>query len=342
MGKGKVTIKDVAKVAGVSTGTVSYALAGDPRINEKTRKLVEEAAHKLNYIPNEVGRSLRSRKTETIAFVIPNTSSHVFSHPYFLKLLEGITEVLEEYSYNLQISTTPSEKEEAKAYDKILRSNRVDGIILSSASLKDRNILRMVESGFPVVYLGKWHHEEVLTVERDDFRGAYEAASHLAGLGRRRIVHISGPLDHQESVDRLEGYKQALSDHQILYDASLVVEKDFSREAGAAAVEELRAANVRYDGIFAGNDLMAIGALKQLKRMNIAVPEEVSVVGFDDIDMADAVTPELTTVHQPMREIGRMAAEKLLAVLQDREVPEKRSIVSTRLIIRESCGGQPQ
>jgi DNA-binding LacI/PurR family transcriptional regulator len=340
MGKGSVTIKDVAKVAGVSTGTVSYALAGDSRINEKTRKLVEEAARKLNYVPNEVGRSLRAKKTETIAFVIPNTSHHVFSHPYFLQLLEGITEVLEDHNYNLQISTTPSEKEESKAYDKILRNRRVDGIILSSASIKDRNILRMVESGFPVVYLGKWHHEEVLTVERDDYGGAYEATEHLLQLGRRRIVHIAGPLDHQESIDRLEGYKQALLDHKVLYDASLVIEKDFSRNAGHDAITELMQAKIEFDGIFAGNDLMAIGALKQLKLLNVHVPRDVSVVGFDDIDMASVVSPELTTIHQPMREIGRMAAEKLMAVLQNQGVADKRSVVGTHLVVRESCGAK--
>ncbi len=174
-----VTIKDVANLAGFSTATVSLALSGDPRVNVKTKKLVEDAAVKLNYIPNEIGRSLRARKTETIAFIIPNTSHHVFKHPYFSQLLEGINEVLDTCNYNLLLSTTPSEKDEAAAYDKILKNRRVDGIILSSASVKDRTILRMVESGFPVVYLGKWHHEHVLTVERNDFGGAYLATEHL-------------------------------------------------------------------------------------------------------------------------------------------------------------------
>jgi DNA-binding LacI/PurR family transcriptional regulator len=190
MSPNTVTIKDVASLAKVSTATVSLALSGDTRVNVKTRKLVEEAAMKLNYIPNEIGRSLRSKKTETIAFIIPNTSHHVFTHPYFSQLLEGINEVLERCNYNLLLSTTPSEKDEAAAYNKILKNRRVDGIILSSASVKDRNILRMVESGFPVVYLGKWHHENALTIERDDVNGAYTATEHLIRIGRKRIVHI--------------------------------------------------------------------------------------------------------------------------------------------------------
>jgi DNA-binding LacI/PurR family transcriptional regulator len=339
MSPNTVTIKDVASLAKVSTATVSLALSGDTRVNVKTRRLVEEAAMKLNYIPNEIGRSLRSKKTETIAFIIPNTSHHVFTHPYFSQLLEGINEVLERCNYNLLLSTTPSEKDEAAAYNKILKNRRVDGIILSSASIKDRNILRMVESGFPVVYLGKWHHENVLTIERDDVNGAYTATEHLIRIGRKRIVHISGPLDHQEGIDRLEGYRNALVDHKILFDPSLVIEKDFSRESGYDAAIELARDKIRYDAIFAGNDLMAIGAMKFLKENKIAVPEEVAIIGFDDIDMATVVSPMLTTIHQPMKQIGIAAAEKLIAFLNNQDIVEKQSVLTTHLIIRESCGG---
>jgi DNA-binding LacI/PurR family transcriptional regulator len=333
-----VTIKDVANLANVSTATVSLALSGDPRVNVKTKKLVEEAAMKLNYIPNEIGRSLRAKKTETISFIIPNTSHHVFTHPYFAQLLEGINEVLDRHNYNLLISTSPSEKDESAAYNKILKNRRADGIILSSASIHDKNILRMVESGFPVVYLGKWHHDDALTVERDDMGGAYTATEHLIRIGRKRIVHITGPLDHQEGIDRLEGYKRALMDNKIHYDEALIMEKDFSRESGYEAAAELMRKQIVYDALFAGNDLMAIGALKFYKENKISVPTDVSVVGFDDIDMSTVVTPMLTTIHQPMRELGYVAAEKLMAVLNNQEVKEKRTVMSTHLIIRESCG----
>jgi DNA-binding LacI/PurR family transcriptional regulator len=333
-----VTIKDVANLANVSTATVSLALSGDSRVNVKTKKLVEEAAMKLNYIPNEIGRSLRAKKTETISFIIPNTSHHVFTHPYFAQLLEGINEVLDNHNFNLLLSTSPSEKDESAAYNKILKNRRTDGIILSSASIHDRNILRMVESGFPVVYLGRWHHDDVLTVERDDIGGAYTATEHLIRIGRKKIVHITGPLDHQEGIDRLEGYKKALIDNKIYYEDSLVIEKDFSRESGYEAAAELMSNHIDYDAVFAGNDLMAIGAMKFYKENKISVPGDVSVVGFDDIDMATVVSPMLTTIHQPMREIGYAAAEKLISFLNHQEVKEKRTVMSTYLIIRESCG----
>jgi len=338
MSRGYVTMKDVARLAGVSPATVSLALAGDPRVNEKTRRLVQEAVTKLNYIPNEIGRSLRSKKTETIALVVPNTSHEVFSHPYYSQLLEGITEVLNQHNYNLLLSTTPSVENVATAYEKVLRNRRADGVIVSSASMRDTNIYRLIESGYPIVYLGRWFHDSVISVERDDKGGAYAATEHLLKLGRRSIAHLSGPLDHQAGADRLEGYKEALLAHCVMFDPSLTLEKDFSMQAGYDGAGELLDRGVPFDALFAGNDLMAIGALKRFRERGIRVPEDVAIVGFDDIEMATLTTPQLTTIHQPMKQVGTIAAEKLLALLGGQPVGDKRTIVSTRLVVRESCG----
>lgn len=337
---GNVTIKDVARLAGVSPATVSLALSGDPRVNVKTRKLVKEAAERINYIPNEIGRSLRLQRTETVALIIPNTSHHVFSHPYYSQLLEGITEVLNSHNYNLLLSLNPSEKELSAAYDKVLRNRRADGVIVSSASAKDRNLLRLIESGFPLVYLGKWLHDDLLSVERDDLGGAYTATAHLLRLGRRRIAHISGPLDHQAGFDRLEGYRKALSEYQVAYDPSLVIEKDFSQQSGYEAALDLISRNVSFDAVFAANDLMAIGALKLFKERAVKVPEDVALVGFDDIELASFIQPALTTIHQPMKLVGTIAASKLLALLAGKPPKEKQTVVPTDLVIRESCGAR--
>ncbi|MBB6671852.1 LacI family DNA-binding transcriptional regulator [Cohnella nanjingensis] len=338
-GNGHTTMKDVARLAGVSPATVSLALGNDPRVNIKTRKLVREAADKLRYIPNEIGRSLRSQKTETIALVIPHTSQHVFSHPYFAKLLEGITEVLNENGYNLLLSTTAEENDEQSAYEKVLRNRRADGVIVSSASLFDRNFLRLVDSGFPVVYLGPWTNNDIYTVERDDVMGAFSATDHLLKLGRRKIVHFTGPLNHQVGRDRLEGYRLAHQQNQVPVNEELVIEKDLSVNAGYEGVTELLDRQIPFDALFAGNDLMAIGAMKQLLERGIKVPEQISVVGFDDIDMASMFHPTLTTVHQPMKQTGILAAQKLLGVLNGREDIEKKTVLQTKLMIRESCGG---
>ncbi len=338
MEKRNITLKDIAKFVGVSTATASLALAGDPRVNIKTKKAVEEAAKRLKYVPNEIGRSLRAKKAETIALIFPNTPHNAFSHPYFVELLEGITEVLIQNNFHLLLSTSPSESNEEAAYDTILRNRRADGIILWPASIKDRNVLRIVESGFPVVYLGKWHHNEVLSVERDDFGGAYLATSHLLKAGRRRIAHITGPLDYQVSIDRLEGYKRALEDHQVLFDPALIAEADYTMESGHEAVGRLLKKGVQYDGVFAGNDRMAIGAMNAIQSAGRSIPGDVAIVGCDNIEMAAMTNPPLTTIHQSMRRIGMIAAEKMIRMLTGQDLGDIQTIVPAELVVRKSCG----
>jgi Transcriptional regulators len=334
--KEHITLKDIAKIAGVSAATASLALSDDPRVNVKTKKHVLEIAERLHYTPNEIGRSLRAKKADTIALVFPNTPHTAFTHPYFSDLLEGISEVLMANNFNFLLSTTPSEKDEAAAYDKILRTRRADGIILWPSPVTDRNILRIIESGFPVVYLGKGYHPDVLTVERDDIGGAYKATEHLLANGRKRIVHLTGYKDFLVTLDRLEGYKQALQDYKILFDPSLVVDKDFVMESGYQAVMELHRDHVEYDAIFAANDGMAIGALKALQDLGKQVPEDVAVVGFDNILMGTMTNPSLTSIEQPVRQVGTLASRKLLEVINGRKVKEKQTVVPSTLVVRES------
>ncbi|HEY0828677.1 MAG TPA: LacI family DNA-binding transcriptional regulator [Bacilli bacterium] len=340
MSKEYTRLKDIAKIADVSIATVSLSLAGDPRVNINTKKNILEVARSLKYVPNEIGRSLRAKKAETIALVFPNTPHNAFSHPYFVHLLEGITEVLVQNSLQLLLSTSPTEMDETMAYEQILRNRRADGIILWPASIKDRNILNIIESAFPVVYLGKWPNEEVITVTRDDLGGAYVATKHLLNSGRKRIVHISGPLEYQVSIDRLEGYKRALAEHNMLYDSSLIIEKDFTMEAGYDAAIQLDHHKVEYDAIFAGNDLMAIGAMKSIQKLGKSIPKDVAVVGYDNIEMANLMDPTLTTIHHSMRQIGTVAAEKLISMLNFKKIVEKQTTVPMRLIIRDSCGAR--
>jgi len=333
-----VTLKDIAKIAGVSTATASLALSGDPRVNVKTRKTVEEVARRLKYVPNEIGRSLRVKKAETVALIFPNTPHNAFSHPYFVQLLEGISEVLVENNFHLLLSVSPTETDESASYDKILRKRRADGIILWPAPVKDHNIGRIIESGLPLVYLSNWHHDEVYTVARDDYGGAYLAAKHLLKSGRKRIVHLTGPRAYQVSLDRLAGYEQALKDCGVLFDPGLVLEGFFKMEGGYQAVSRLLAAGNRFDAVFAANDAMAIGAMKRLQEAGIRIPDDVAVVGCDNIEMAGLTTPPLTTVHHPMREIGRLSALKLISILSGEPVAEKQTVVPSELIVRASCG----
>ncbi len=335
-----VTLKDIAKISGVSPATVSLALSGDKRVNIKTRKHVEEVAKKLNYVPNEIGRSLRSKKADTIALIFPDTTHNAFTHPYFVELLEGIMDTVVKNDFHLMISTTPKMNDEKASYSKILKNRRADGFILWPSTIEDKNILEIIGYGFPLVYLSKWHNDNIVTVERDDFGGAYEATKHLISLGRKKIVHISGPLNYQVSVDRLEGYRKALEESRLLYNPALVFEKDFLYENGKEVVENLQKNNVEFDAIFAGNDLMAIGAMDTLQKFGVNVPEDVSVIGCDDIDMASMTIPTLTTIYQPMRKIGEIAAQKIIDILKNEKVNEITTVVPTELVIRRSCGAK--
>ncbi|MBO0995664.1 LacI family DNA-binding transcriptional regulator [Bacillus sp. SD088] len=335
-----VTLKDIAKISGVSPATVSLALSGDKRVNIKTRKHVEEVAKKLNYVPNEIGRSLRSKKADTIALIFPDTTHNAFTHPYFVDLLEGIMDTVVKNDFHLMISTTPKMDDEKASYSKILKNRRADGFILWPSTIEDKNIFEIIGSGFPLVYLSKWHYDNIVTVERDDYGGAYDATKHLLNLGRKKIVHISGPMDYQVSVDRLEGYRKALEESKFLFDPSLVFEREFVYENGVEVVEALLQSNVEFDAIFAGNDLMAIGAMDALQKAGLNVPEHVAVIGCDDIDMASMTIPSLTTIYQPMRKIGELAAQKIINILKNEEVNEVQTIVPTELVVRETCGAK--
>ncbi|GAA3402461.1 LacI family DNA-binding transcriptional regulator [Paenibacillus hodogayensis] len=335
-----VTLKDIARKAGVSTATASLALSGDRRVKEKTRRAVEEAASLLNYVPNEIGRSLRAKKAETIALIFPNTPRFAFSHPYTVHLLQGISEVLVHNHFHLLVSTAPSEADETAAYEKIVRNRRADGIILWPATVRDRHILRILDSGLPVVYLGKWHDGEVATVERDEFGGAYKATEHLLKQGRRRIAHISTPQHYQVSIDRLAGYKSALEDYGIPFDPSMVIGKDFSMESGADAARQLHAGGFVFDAIFGGNDRLAIGAMRALQQLGLSVPHDVAVAGCTNLEMGTITTPALTTIDQPMAQVGTLAAQKLIHMLNGEPLEQRQTLVSPQLIIRGSCGAQ--
>ncbi len=331
-----ITLKDVAKLAGVSTATASLALSGDARVNIKTKQKVKEVASKLNYIPNEIGRSLRVNKTDTIALVFPSSANNAFNHPYFINLVEGIMTELTKKGYHLMLSTTMNDSEEYTSYEKILRNKRADGIILWPSNVQDKNILKILESNIPFVYLNKWHFDDVLSVTRDEEQGAYMITQHLLNSGRSNIVHLTGDINLQVSIDRLEGYKQALSDKQLLYKKENVINGDFTKDFGAHAVEQLIKKGIKFDAIYAANDMMAIGAMEALKQLGMRVPQDVSVAGYDNIEMASYVDPPITTAYHSLKEQGKIAAETIIHAVEGKEIKQRQVVLPAKMIIRES------
>jgi DNA-binding LacI/PurR family transcriptional regulator len=315
------------------------ALRGDPRTAEGTRLRVRQAATTLGYVPHSLGRGLRTRRMGSIALVIPHSGGHVVSHPYFLELLAGVAEVCTELDWMLQVSISRRELDEDTPYLRVIRSRAVDGVIVASAALEDRNVLQLWASGFPSVFIGRYPYDHRIdAIGVDDAGGAREATDHLIEVhGARRIAYLAGPANTISAVDRMEGYRTSLARHGIVYREDLVIHGDYDQASGERACRDLLSRD-GFDAIMTGNDEMAIGALRVLRGAGIRVPEDVPLVGFDDLSAASIVTPPLTTVHQPVRELGAAAATRLISLIETPEQPASQVLLPVSLVVRRSCG----
>jgi DNA-binding LacI/PurR family transcriptional regulator len=335
----RVTIREVARRAGVSVGTVSLALADSPVIAPNTKLRVQEAAAALHYRPSALGRALQSRRTNAVALIVPHSSQHVFGHLYFMEVLSGVSEVLNAAGMTLVLSTTQTEIAEEEAYAKILHSQMVDGVILASAALNDKNIASLQLSSFPFVFIGRYPLDPgVRTVSVNDEGGARQAVRHLTWHGHTRIAHISGPLAHLSAADRLAGYRAALAEAGIEFRPEYCWEGDYSEEAGRRGTHVLLSLDEPPTAIFAANDDTAIGVADALRATGRRPGIDFALVGFDDVMFARLVAPPLTTVHQPMRGLGSAAAQLLLALLNGGPTESLQVQLPTRLVVRGSCG----
>ena len=333
-----VSQRDVARRAGVSVSAVSMALAGHPRIGAETRRQIEEAAEELGYVVNSAAKALRGQRSGSIALIIPNTGQHVFGHSYFSRLMVGVSNVANEHDSTLILSTNPDERHGVAAYERILRSRAADGAIVASAAAEDPQVLRLVDSGLPVVLVGRFPRiPDALTVGIEDYEGSRLATRHLLKEhGLRRVAHIAGPLEHQTALDRLAGYRRAFTDMRRK-PPSLVVTGDFDEDSGRAAMKALLASG-RPEGIVAANDEMAYGALLELRAQGIRVPEDIALIGFDDFGLARLPTPALSTVTVPAVDLGRIAAQRLFEIIDESPPDRRHQSLPVALTIRQSCG----
>mgnify|MGYP001502789896 CR=1 FL=1 len=326
---GKVTLEMVAERAGVSPSTVSRILNGTAVVSEEKRKAVDRAIAKLGFVPNPVARGLAGGRTLSIGVV-----TQAIDSPFYGAALRGIEEALSGAGYSpLFMSGHWHADEEARCID-VLRQRRVDGLIVLTGRLSNA-ALRAVARSLPVVATGRHlKAPNLVSLDFDNREGARLATEHLIGLGHRGIAFIAGDAQHPDAVERQRGYEAALQAAGLRADPALVLPGDFNEQSGVAAVETLLSRRARFSAIVAANDQMAFGARLGLFRRGLRVPDDISLVGFDDVPGAVYMLPPLSTIHYPIHEIGHLAAGAMLSLLAGTR--PALVVPPPRLVLRES------
>jgi DNA-binding LacI/PurR family transcriptional regulator len=324
-----VSIKDIAMVANVSYSTVSRALNDSPRVKPETKERIRRIATQMGYTPSAVARSLVTRRTHTIG-VIVTTITDLF----FAEVIHAIEETALSYRYNVILTNSGGRLAREVAAIQALREQRVDGIILVSACCAQELAVGQ-KFDTPIVIINNAHKEHIgYSIETDNVTGGREAAQHLVGLGHRRIAHIAGPEREWDAVERQTGYEQELQACGLPVDPAMIVRGDSRPQGGIQAMQQLLALSPRPTAVFCYNDSTAIGAMRAARAAGLRIPQDLSVVGFDDIDLAPFFEPPLTTVAQPKRAMGEMAVKMVLDLLAHE--PVRDCVLPSQLIVRDS------
>ncbi|GAA2643642.1 LacI family DNA-binding transcriptional regulator [Paractinoplanes durhamensis] len=332
----RVTLRDVAARVGITPAACSMALADSDRISPATKAAVRQAAAELGYVGSSAARALRKQRAGAIALIVPTTSRHVFGHSYFMHVLSGVTSVANDHDTQVLIATNADTARGLTAYERVMRSNSADGAILTSAAIEDETVDRLLASGLPLVLIGNFPRlTDAITIGVDDRRASRAATEHLIEVhGRRRLLHLTGPLDHQTGVDRRDGFLDAVTAAGVGADA-IVLEGDFSEECGHRLVDRLADG---FDGIVAANDDMAFGALTALRERGRRVPGDVALIGFDDFGLSRVTTPAISTVSVPAEEMAATATERLLKLIDGKPAEWTRRDAEVSFRFRQSCG----
>jgi DNA-binding LacI/PurR family transcriptional regulator len=339
LGRRQAKSQDVARLAGVSRTTVSFVLNNVPgvKISEETRQRVLDAARELNYYPTAAARSLASGKTHRIGLILGEGQDRLAGDAFLPTFLQGVTTSARRRGYLLMLQLA-EDVPSHEAYERLIREQQVDGLILSGPASNDRLLAELAVEEFPLILHGRLEDCDLPFVDVDNKAGAYQAVMHLIGLGHRRIGFIANaPQSYSGAEQRFAGYKQALAEHDIPLESSLVHTATFTPETGRLAMLRLLELPERPTAVFAASDVIAIGAISAIHAAGLEIPDDMAVVGFDDIFLAGYVRPPLTTIRVPAYGLGWTAAETLLALIEG-EGDVTSTILETELVVRQSCG----
>ncbi|WP_435206024.1 LacI family DNA-binding transcriptional regulator [Micromonospora sp. bgisy143] len=339
---GRPTLDAVAARAGVGRGTVSRVVNGSPQVSPEARAAVQQAIAELGYVPNRAARALVTQRTDSVALVVSESGERVFTEPFFAAIVRGISSGLLETPMQLWLAMaqSPVERERVEHH---LTNQHVDGVLLLSLHDSDPLPTLLEERGLPAVLGGRPARmlqpgaQPAWFVDVDNVGGARQAVEYLTGQGRRRIATIAGPQDMGAGLARLAGYTEAVKATGVGVNPDLIAYGDFSESSGATAMRRLLDACPDLDAVFVASDLMAFGALRTLRDAGRRVPEDVAVIGFDDAPVARQADPPLTSVFQPVEEMGRQMARLLVARIRGDDLPAPHILLDTQLVHRASA-----
>ncbi|MBL8146479.1 MAG: LacI family DNA-binding transcriptional regulator [Anaerolineae bacterium] len=329
-------LEDIARLAGVSKSTVSRVVNNHPNVSARTRTRVMRVITEQQFRPNSAARALVTQQTRVLSVVIPQPYGEAFNDPFFLIILQSIARAAAEADYAIMLWIGGVEHQEERFGERILNNAFFDGILIMSADDKDPILQNLSRAGYPFVQIGPPQFDGANYVDVNNRRGAYEAAKHLASLGHRRIGVIAGPLNKGEARARLIGCLDGLAESAVSPLPEWISEGNFDEPSGYRAMKHL----LRHDlqAVFVSNDTMALGALRALDEAGIGVPGQIALAGFDDMPFSVTTRPPLTTVRQPIEEMGEAAVRMLIALVEGAPTEPRQVILPTRLVIRESCG----
>ncbi len=334
-----ITLREVAKEAGVSITTASRALSGYDDVADKTRKEVERAADSLGYIPNLMARRLKTGRTGTLGFIIPDTSSRL-GDPFFSNFLAGIGNEAGNHGFDLLITThSPDSRGEHESYTRAVGGGWVDGVILVRTRYDDWRIRYLYENNYPFVAFGRSNHEfEYPLVDEDSKAGVSQMVQHFIDLGHREIAFLAPPANLMFARLRREGYVQTMQDNGIRWRPDFIREGNMTRQSGYEQMNILLSNRDRPTAVIACNDMMALGVMDAVQERGMVVGRDISVSGFDDVPVAAFTNPPLTTLRQPIYDIGRTCCRMLVEILAGQKPEPYQTLLTPEVVVRESTG----
>jgi LacI family transcriptional regulator len=333
--KGEVTIYDISRFLNISASTVSRGLNNNPLVRKEVRRKIVQVADEMGYQPNKFASSLRLKRTRTLGVVIPRIDSHFMS-----TVISGMEKVAKLEGYQLLISQSEESVSLEAENIQALFNSRVDGFLVSLSSETENlnHFQHVFRKNIPILFFDRiFCHSNCICVVIDNFRSGYDATQHLIDQGCRKLATVTGNLNRNVYNDRLQGFKQALSDNSVPYDEDLLIVSNLGYSSGELIVRELMKREAMPDGIFAANDSSAVSIICELKKAGYRIPEDIAVVGFNDDPVSKVIEPNLTTVHYPGREMGEIAASTMIKILEGTQFENVSTIIlNSELKVRQS------